>query len=115
MHLIYLIYLSGVSYRFSVLFFWSRFPPKPPAGAAGASEELCVREEDVLRFCFPDKEAIRPVRFVVPPRFFFVILFHHGGCCCSVRPGYICFFLYMILEVVVLVMHFVLFVLRFFV
>lgn len=22
----------------------------------------CVREEDVLRFCFPDKEAIKPAR-----------------------------------------------------
>lgn len=33
-----------------------RFPPEGESVTA-------VREEDVLKFCFPDKEAIRPVRY----------------------------------------------------
>lgn len=36
-----------------------------------SSGETAVREEDVLRFCFPDKEAIRPVRYSAPIGIYF--------------------------------------------
>ena len=39
-----------------------RFPPPPPPGG-GANASGSVREEDVLRFCFPDMESIKPVRY----------------------------------------------------
>ena len=83
-------------YRFSFFSLSLRFPPKPPAGGGGVgpSDELCVREEDVLRFCFPDKEAIRPVRSGQAASFGvrvcdfcdYVILFCER-CCCSRHVG----------------------------
>lgn len=38
----------------------NRFP-------SAAKTVTAVRKEDVLKFCFPDKEAIRPVRCDFPP------------------------------------------------